>query len=870
MGEVLAAQFVAEARERRDLELLSLSLRALAWAHRARLDIRSARRLLDESVRCARQVEAPAAEGLALVSRAIVLQEIGRVATAARDLDAALLTTRRITDDEEAAGRILDGVRFQRAVIDQNAGRLAEAEEGYTDLLGRVGVEESLAAKALNNLALIQSQRGRHRAAERSAVEALRRAVSLGPVVQAPLTVSRAWIAAQAGRLAESLRYFDDAAVLYERGGLSLAEHYAEYADAMTDLRLLPEAAAAAEKAVAGFEAAGAPLLGAEVQLRLARIAMLRGDYARAESAAMTAVETLRRQRRTGWRDRALVVAVESRLELGGAGGQELLMARRAAVRLERRGDLPAAVEAHLVAGRIALRSGRPRSALTPLARAAELSRGGPVLLRIRGRLAAAIAARSQGDDAATLRECRAGIRDLASHRSSLPTMELRALASGHGAELGEVGLDAVVRQGQPSRILQWMERTRAAALLALAPTPIEGLRELRDAHRASAEEQERENGTGPARGRAPSPAAAEQERRVRTASWSAPVEPSPASGAPETVTGLAELRRLLDGRVLVEFGQMGHRLVAMVVGARRSRLIDVTEASVVAEHLRALFFSLRRLANPKGAAAADAARRSADLRVSRLREVLLDPLGLDPGRELVVVPVGLLHGVPWSALHDGPVALAPSATFWARTRRAADSRASSVAGPGADASRTVLVAGPELIGANEEVEALRAVHERARVLGPQQSLADDVLEALRSAELGHLACHGWLRTDNPMFSALVLADGPVTVQELHTRGIAPHRLVLASCHSGADVSYVGNEVIGFVSAMLAQGTAGVVASIAAIPDVAAVDLMVALHRGLARGETMARALHAARQEIDRESPEGYVNWCTFSAHGAA
>ena len=120
------------------------------------------------------------------------------------------------------------------------------------------------------------------------------------------------------------------------------------------------------------------------------------------------------------------------------------------------------------------------------------------------------------------------------------------------------------------------------------------------------------------------------------------------------------------------------------------------------------------------------------------------------------------------------------------------------------------------------------------------------------------------------MFSSLLLADGPVTVQELHGAGVAPHRLVLASCHSGADVAYAGDEVLGFVSAMLAQGTAGVVASIAAVPDVAAVDLMLELHRGLRDGLTLARALHAARGRVDRSTPEGFVNWCTFSAHGAA
>jgi CHAT domain-containing protein len=144
------------------------------------------------------------------------------------------------------------------------------------------------------------------------------------------------------------------------------------------------------------------------------------------------------------------------------------------------------------------------------------------------------------------------------------------------------------------------------------------------------------------------------------------------------------------------------------------------------------------------------------------------------------------------------------------------------------------------------------------------------VLRRLGGAGLVHLACHGWLRADNPLFSSLVLSDGPLTVQELRTSGVAPHRLVLASCQSGADVAYAGDEVVGFISSLLARGTAGVVASVAAVPDVAAVDLMYALHEGLARGGTLAHALYDARERLDRTDPAAYVNWCTFSAYGAA
>jgi CHAT domain-containing protein len=109
-----------------------------------------------------------------------------------------------------------------------------------------------------------------------------------------------------------------------------------------------------------------------------------------------------------------------------------------------------------------------------------------------------------------------------------------------------------------------------------------------------------------------------------------------------------------------------------------------------------------------------------------------------------------------------------------------------------------------------------------------------------------------------------------MTVQELYTRGLAPPRLVLASCESGSQASYAGDEVLGFVGALLARGTVGLLASAAIVPDVPVIGLMNAVHQRLAAGATLARALHEARQSQDTEDPGSFVNWCTFNAHGAA
>ncbi|WP_155856148.1 CHAT domain-containing protein [Cellulomonas sp. URHD0024] len=851
--ETEAAAAVAAARRRKDPEILGLSLRVLAMALRARMDDPGARRLLNEAVHVARRHELHSVAAGALVTRATVLQELGRVNGSMRDLDAALAAISRATDIEAGErARVLERILVSRAVVAQNAGMPAVAEARYRALLAGGVSSEFVGRLVHNNLALALAERGAYDQALEQADAAVAMTADapgfLGPVLQ-----TRAWIAVRAGRLAQGLVDFERSAQAHTDAGVPLGEYYYEYADAMVDLRLLPEATSAAERAVEELVSVGSALMATEAKLRLAHISLLTGNLEAARDLADAAADEARRQHRAGWRDKAVLVGVEARLRLRSAGVTELRAARRAARNLERAGHLHSAVEAYLVAGRLALDVDRPRDAVPTLVRAHELGREGQVLVRLRGRLAAALADRARRRSASALVQCRAGLRDLAVHRSNLPTIELRALASGHGAELGEIGLGIVLETGSPAQTLAWMERTRAAALTARFPRSVDAVVE----RRTHTQEQ-----AASSTGRSVVTTETADDHRIRTAEWARSVEPVVDPAQDLRPMGLTALRAELAGATLVELGTREGRLVAVVVEPRQARLVELGAAADVQNELRPLLFALRRLANPRSPQAADAARASADLRIARLRSILVAPLGVDADAELVVVPVGLLHGVPWSCLHDGPLTQAPSATIWVRTRRAALAR------PGQGA--TVLVAGPGLEGAREEVEALVDLHPGATVLEPSSGTAAAVVAALADADLAHLACHGTSRTDNPMFSSLLLADGPVTVQELHGAGVAPHRLVLASCHSGADVAYLGDEVLGFVSAMLAQGTAGVVASIAAVPDVAAVDLMLELHRGLREGLTLARALHAARGRIDRDSPEGFVNWCTFSAHGAA
>lgn len=76
--------------------------------------------------------------------------------------------------------------------------------------------------------------------------------------------------------------------------------------------------------------------------------------------------------------------------------------------------------------------------------------------------------------------------------------------------------------------------------------------------------------------------------------------------------------------------------------------------------------------------------------------------------------------------------------------------------------------------------------------------------------------------------------------------------------------------MLGFVGTLLARGTAGLLASAVVVPDWDVVPLMRSVHDGVARGATLAEALHAARATVDPQDPADFVSWCAFTAFGAA
>ncbi|MEV4137714.1 CHAT domain-containing protein [Dactylosporangium sp. NPDC049742] len=163
--------------------------------------------------------------------------------------------------------------------------------------------------------------------------------------------------------------------------------------------------------------------------------------------------------------------------------------------------------------------------------------------------------------------------------------------------------------------------------------------------------------------------------------------------------------------------------------------------------------------------------------------------------------------------------------------------------------SATVLLAGPGNDRAEAEIHAIAALDRAATVLTGAAATPAAALSAMDGAGIAHIAAHGHHEPDNPLFSALDLAGGPLMGYDLQRLTKPPTMVVLSACDLGQSEVRPGDETLGMAAALLATGTATVVASTSRVGDETAMATMTAFHRHIHAGADAATALAAATKD---------------------
>jgi CHAT domain-containing protein len=323
---------------------------------------------------------------------------------------------------------------------------------------------------------------------------------------------------------------------------------------------------------------------------------------------------------------------------------------------------------------------------------------------------------------------------------------------------------------------------------------------------------------------------------------------------------------------VLVEYFYARDQLIAAVLSQDVLEVRAISSRSQVDPLIRLLQFQLSkfRLGANYAGVFREPMLRAATAHLRDLYETLLEPVRRHlHGRHVVFVPHESLHHLPMHALFDGSqymidaftVSYAPSAGIYAlcRGREVNTSGASLILG--------VPDAFAPLIG--EEAAVVAATLPQSELFLGAGASRRVLKEKARSSRVIHLATHGQFRSDNPMFSAIRLGDGYLTLYDLNRFHLPVELVTLSGCCTGLNVVAKGDELLGLVRGLLHAGAKSLLLSLWDVHDRSTTELMGSFYTRFQANGDMASALQGAARELREKQPHPYY-WAPFVLIGGA
>jgi CHAT domain-containing protein len=403
-------------------------------------------------------------------------------------------------------------------------------------------------------------------------------------------------------------------------------------------------------------------------------------------------------------------------------------------------------------------------------------------------------------------------------------------------------------------------------------------IRELREElnwyqHRIELE-QLRPAGNTPARIEQLRNDAQEKEKQLLRVLGELPATDAESAAVPSQVEiSLEAIRPFLNSNTtLLEYFSVGDKILAAVLTNKTLEVTTVTTASRVSESLRLLRFQLGKFQlhqNLPEASSASAHRATMAHLSSLFAELIASIRPQLAGRYLVVVPHGILHYLPFQALHDGEaflsdsydISYAPSASVYAlcHARCGGQSNGSIIFGV-PDAHAPLI---------KDEVESVHRVLPNSELFLGEAANHKVFFERAQSSRIIHIATHGTFRPDNPMFSGVRLGDGYLYLYEFYNLQFTAELLTLSGCATGLNVVADGDELVGLIRGALYAGARSLLLTLWEVNDRSATIFMTSFYKRLQGTDNKATALGQAAREVRETYPHPY-HWAPFVIVGKA
>ena len=341
---------------------------------------------------------------------------------------------------------------------------------------------------------------------------------------------------------------------------------------------------------------------------------------------------------------------------------------------------------------------------------------------------------------------------------------------------------------------------------------------------------------------------------------------PELASLVTVTNTPIGEIQPLIrPDEALLEYYYTDRELVVFVMTADSIKAVMLNRVSLE-NSVREFRASL---ANPVSG--------SYETESRQLYERLFKPVaGLLHVRKLVIVPHGILHYLPFNALHsenaylidDYSIRIEPSAGVLELIKdRVSKTENSMLVLGNPDLGNPAL----DLKYAQQEAVAIARLMPDAKVLLRGDATGRFVKLQGRRYSIIHFATHGIFDPDEPLNSALALApeqgdNGRLTVGDLYNLNLDANLVTLSACETALGKVSNGDDVVGFTRGFLYAGSRSIVASLWSVDDQSTAMLMQDFYRNLA-SMNKQEALREAQITVRITFPHPFY-WAAFQLTG--
>ncbi len=266
---------------------------------------------------------------------------------------------------------------------------------------------------------------------------------------------------------------------------------------------------------------------------------------------------------------------------------------------------------------------------------------------------------------------------------------------------------------------------------------------------------------------------------------------------------------------------------------------------------------------------------------LNKLYNILIEPVAslLPSSGYLTIIPYGMLHNLPFHALHDGKNFLVEKFQInYLPATSLANRFPSSLNALSLEESRSNTA--PLVFGYSGH-NHLQHVIEEAKTVAEllkgscyleEKATITHLIEQAPGCSIIHLAAHGQSRLDAPNFSSMLLADGQFTALDAFSLSLKKCELVtLSGCETGLSLIGGGDEQLGLGRAFLSAGAASLVMSLWSVEDNATRELMQIFYQRLLEGATKVEALQAAQCSLLHNKSSRYMHpyfWAGFRLIG--